>query len=78
VRITVIATGFDTRAVASPPPVKPEEPGAFARSAKGDGSGGWRHRAAGTPIGVAAVRAEGDKHLESDLDIPAFLRRQAD
>jgi hypothetical protein len=78
VRITVIATGFDTRAVAAPPSGKPEEPGAFARSAKGDASGGWRHRAGTHTLGVAAVRAEGEKHLESDLDIPAFLRRQAD
>jgi len=70
VRITVIATGFSERKEENQPSGKvvemqrPSRPGAPA-------SRDWRRR-------VADIRAEGDEPTEEDLDVPAFLRRQAD
>jgi cell division protein FtsZ len=70
VRITVIATGFSERKEENQPSGKvvemqrPSRPGAPA-------SKDWRRR-------VADIRAEGDEPTEEDLDVPAFLRRQAD
>src|SRR6266702_2551551 len=70
VRITVIATGFSERKEENQPSGKvvemqrPSRPGAPA-------SKDWRRR-------VADVRAEGAELTEEDLDVPAFLRRQAD
>ena len=71
VRITVIATGFSERKEASQPSGKVVDmqraprPGAPA-------SKDWRRRV------PADIRAEGDGPTEEDLDVPAFLRRQAD
>ena len=67
VRITVIATGFDEATAAVITAGGTKEPSAFAKS---DGGGGWRRR-------VAAFRSEGEDPLESELDIPTFLRRRA-
>jgi len=70
VRITVIASGFSERKEENQPSGKvvemqrPSRPGAPA-------SKDWRRR-------VADVRAEGAELTEEDLDVPAFLRRQAD
>jgi cell division protein FtsZ len=71
VRITVIATGFSERKETSEPSGKVVEmqrvprPGAPASSP-------WRRRV------PADIRVEGDGPTEEDLDVPAFLRRQAD
>ncbi|HET8578651.1 MAG TPA: cell division protein FtsZ [Methylomirabilota bacterium] len=70
VRITVIATGFADRREASSPGASkvvemPKGPRAPAPARD------WRRR-------VAEVRAEGEAPAEEDLDVPAFLRRQAD
>ena len=71
VRITVIATGFSERKEGSLPSGKVVDmqraprPGALP-------SKDWRRRV------PAEVRAEGDGPTEEDLDVPAFLRRQAD
>ena len=72
VRITVIATGFSERKEASQPSGKvveiqrPARPGVPATK-------DWRRRV------PADIRAEGDAEpTEEDLDVPAFLRRQAD
>jgi cell division protein FtsZ len=71
VRITVIATGFSERKEANQPSGKvvdmqrPPRPGAPS-------SKDWRRRA------PADIRAEADGPTEEDLDVPAFLRRQAD
>jgi cell division protein FtsZ len=71
VRITVIATGFTERKEGSLPSGKVVEmqraprPGAPA-------SKDWRRRL------PADIRAEADGPTEEDLDVPAFLRRQAD
>ncbi len=71
VRITVIATGFSERKEANQPSGKVVDmqraprPGAPASNA-------WRRRV------PADIRAEGDGPTEEDLDVPAFLRRQAD
>jgi cell division protein FtsZ len=70
VRITVIATGFAERREASSPGASkvvemPKGPRAPAPARD------WRRR-------VADVRAEGEAPAEEDLDVPAFLRRQAD
>jgi cell division protein FtsZ len=69
VRITVIATGFTEKKEAASPgskvvtmPTGPRGP-APARD--------WRRR-------MAEVRGEADAGAEEDLDVPAFLRRQAD
>ena len=71
VRITVIATGFSERKEADQPSGKvvdmqrPSRPGAPSTK-------DWRRRV------PAEVRAEVDGPTEEDLDVPAFLRRQAD
>jgi len=71
VRITVIATGFSERTEANQLSGKVVEmqrgfrPGAPA-------SKDWRRRV------PADASAEGDGPVEEDLDVPAFLRRQAD
>jgi cell division protein FtsZ len=71
VRITVIATGFSERKEENQPSGKvveiqrPARPGAPS-------SHSWRRRV------PADLRAEGDEPTEEDLDVPAFLRRQAD
>jgi cell division protein FtsZ len=70
VRITVIATGFADRREASAPGASkvvemPKGPRAPAPAKE------WRRR-------FADVRAEGEPPVEQDLDVPAFLRRQAD
>jgi len=70
VRITVIATGFADRKDVGMPSHKvvdmlkgPRTPQPAAKD--------WRRR-------LAEARAETDAPLEEDLDVPAFLRRQAD
>jgi cell division protein FtsZ len=70
VRITVIATGFverkesqqPTGKIVDMPRVRPGTPPAKD----------WRRRLAGD------VRGDGDAGVAEDLDVPAFLRRQAD
>jgi cell division protein FtsZ len=70
VRVTVIATGFSERKEAAKPTagkvvdMPPRVPRAPAPS--------WRRAVAADP------RAEHEGGLEEDLDVPAFLRRQAD
>jgi cell division protein FtsZ len=70
VRITVIATGFTERKEASGPGHKvvemPKGPRGPAQPSKE-----WRRR-------LSEIRAEADAPIEEDLDVPAFLRRQAD
>ena len=70
VRITVIATGFTERKEATLPSSKvvPIAPGPRGGPAP---SKDWRRR-------IADLRAEGEEQPEEDLDVPAFLRRQAD
>jgi len=71
VRMTVIATGFPEKKEAMAAAAKvvdlsrgPRQPVAVA--------GGWRRRA-------GEVRAEADDPFDSvDVDVPTFLRRQAD
>jgi cell division protein FtsZ len=72
VRITVIATGFSERKESSQPSGKvvdlprPSRPGVPTTK-------DWRRRV------PADIRAEGEAEpTEEDLDVPAFLRRQAD
>jgi len=60
IRITVIATGFDTAAVAQAPKPKPAE---AARAV------------AASPISFAP---SADIVDEEDIDVPTFMRRQAD
>ncbi len=70
VRITVIATGFDRKeavSAASKVLEMPKGPRTAPSSAPKD----WRRR-------LADVRAEADAPFDEDLDVPAFLRRQAD
>jgi cell division protein FtsZ len=70
VRITVIATGFSERKEENQPSgkvVEMQRPSRLGAPASRD----WRRR-------VADIRAEGDEPTEEDLDVPAFLRRQAD
>src|SRR5262249_54006868 len=70
VRITVIATGFTEKKEAVGPGPKvvemPKGPRGPAQPSKD-----WRRR-------MADVRADADGGFEEDLDVPAFLRRQAD
>jgi cell division protein FtsZ len=71
VRITVIATGFTERREAREPGT-----GKVVEIPKGPrapqpGRPDWRRR-------MAEIRAEADGPTEDDLDVPAFLRRQAD
>jgi cell division protein FtsZ len=69
VRITVIATGFAERKETSlpGPKVVPIPSGPRSTTPSKD----WRRR-------IADLRAEGEEQPEEDLDVPAFLRRQAD
>jgi len=69
VRITVIATGFTERKETSlpGPKVVPIPSGPRSTTPNKD----WRRR-------IADLRAEGEEQPEEDLDVPAFLRRQAD
>jgi cell division protein FtsZ len=68
VRLTVIATGFpDRREVVTPGAKVVDLPRAARAPAL---AGAWRRR--------AEPRAEGEEAAESDLDVPAFLRRQMD
>ena len=69
VRITVIATGFAERSVAAEPGGKVVE---MPRAPRSPSSPSWRRPA------VVGPRAEMGDPLEEDLDVPAFLRRQAD
>jgi len=80
IRVTVIATGFEDRrglavpvaggpAVATAPGARPVELKAFRG---GERSSPWRRPR------VDGIRADGVDPLADDLDIPAFLRRQAD
>jgi cell division protein FtsZ len=72
VRMTVIATGFTERKEAMGPNDKVVDLPRAARAGAPTGPGAWRRRA-------VEARAEGDDALaESDYDVPAFLRRQAD
>ena len=70
VRITVIATGFTEKKEAVNPGSKvvemPKGPRSPAPAVKD-----WRRR-------LADVRGEADAPMDEDLDVPAFLRRQAD
>ena len=72
VRMTVIATGFAERREAVPVGSKVVD---LPRGSRAGGSAApipWRRR-------VGEIRAEGDDGLDGgDLDVPAFLRRQAD
>src|SRR5262249_32445215 len=69
VRITVIATGFTERKEATNPGSKVVE--MPKRAPWSVQPKDWRRR-------LAEVRAEADLPIEEDLDVPAFLRRQAD
>jgi cell division protein FtsZ len=75
IRMTVIATGFTERREASPPAGKVVDLPKASRPASAGGAAGWRRR-------LAEARGETGLHagdeLEEDLDVPAFLRRQAD
>ena len=70
VRITVIATGFaDRREASGPGANKVVE---MSKGPRGPAPAReWRRR-------LADVRAEAEAPAEEDLDVPAFLRRQAD
>jgi cell division protein FtsZ len=84
IRVTVIATGFeDRRALAAPAAVAAVGGVASAGAGGGrtvdltsyrgtDRAGTWRRPR------VEGVRADGSDAYTDDLDIPAFLRRQAD
>jgi cell division protein FtsZ len=82
-RITVIATGFAEKKLLAPaPPPMParvvEIPRPLLRptagAGAGNGAGAWRRRATEARIeGFEPIDAPND-----DLDVPAFLRRQAD
>ena len=68
VRLTVIATGFSERKEAMGPGGKVVDLAKTPRPAPGSQ---WRRR-------TAEIRAEGEEPGAEDLDVPAFLRRQAD
>ncbi len=67
-RLTVIATGFSERKEATGPSSKVVDLAKTPRPAPGSQ---WRRR-------TAEIRTEGDEPAAEDLDVPAFLRRQAD
>jgi len=71
VRITVIATGFSERKEENQPSGKVVEMQRPSRSGA-PASRDWRRRM------PSEIRAEGAEPTEEDLDVPAFLRRQAD
>jgi hypothetical protein len=69
--VTVIATGFPDKKELPSMPAKVVDLPVNARQ-QPVAAGGWRRRA-------AEPRLEGDDPFESvDIDVPAFLRRQAD
>ena len=68
VRLTVIATGFSERKEATGPSGKVVD---LAKTPRPAPSSQWRRR-------TAEIRAEGAEPAAEDLDVPAFLRRQAD
>jgi cell division protein FtsZ len=73
VRMTVIATGFPEKREALTPSGKVVDLPRASRAPGLTSAGSWRRR--------AELRAEGDDGGEgsgNDLDVPAFLRRQAD
>jgi cell division protein FtsZ len=70
VRITVIATGFTEKKEAVSPGSKVVEMPKGPRSPS-PAPKDWRRR-------LADVRGEADAPMDEDLDVPAFLRRQAD
>jgi cell division protein FtsZ len=70
VRITVIATGFSDRKDAGYPASKVVEMPKGPRTAA-PAPRDWRRR-------LTEVRGEADEAQNEDLDVPAFLRRQAD
>ena len=72
VRITVIATGFSERKESSPPAGKVVDMARAPRAGGATPSNAWRRRM------PADARADADMPTEEDLDVPAFLRRQAD
>ena len=84
IRVTVIATGFDDRRGPAVP-VAPTAPAVAAAGASGGGRtvdlkafrGGERSPSWRRPR-AEGVRADGSDAFADDLDIPAFLRRQAD
>jgi cell division protein FtsZ len=67
-RLTVIATGFSERKEATGPSGKVVD---LAKTPRPAPSSQWRRR-------TAEIRAEGNEPAAEDLDVPAFLRRQAD
>ena len=71
VRITVIATGFSDRKELASAASKVVEMPKGPRTTASSGPKDWRRR-------LADVRAEADAPFDEDLDVPAFLRRQAD
>src|SRR5215472_11077479 len=70
VRITVIATGFTEKKEAANPGSKVVEMPKGRRSPS-PAPKDWRRR-------LADVRGDADAPMDEDLDVPAFLRRQAD
>jgi cell division protein FtsZ len=72
VRITVIATGFTERKESNQPAGKVVDMARAPRSSSPTPSKDWRRRV------PADARADADMPSEEDLDVPAFLRRQAD
>jgi cell division protein FtsZ len=81
-RVTVIATGFTEKKEALPPgplvgkllEMSRAVPRPVAPATAGNGAGAWRRRA-------TEARIEGFEEIDAandDLDVPAFLRRQAD
>ena len=72
VRITVIATGFSERKESSQPAGKVVDMARAPRAGGATPSNAWRRRM------PADARADADMPTEEDLDVPAFLRRQAD
>jgi len=82
-RVTVIATGFSEKkdAALAPTPLVGKllemsraVPRPLAATTAGNGAGAWRRRA-------TEARIEGFEEIDAannDLDVPAFLRRQAD
>jgi cell division protein FtsZ len=72
VRMTVIATGFTEKKEVMAPSGKVVDLPRPSRTPALAGAGAWRRR-------PGEMRAEGDDGLDGgDLDVPAFLRRQAD
>ncbi|HEV8531759.1 MAG TPA: cell division protein FtsZ [Methylomirabilota bacterium] len=72
VRITVIATGFIERKESNQPAGKVVDMARAPRSGAAAPANHWRRRV------PADARADADMPTEEDLDVPAFLRRQAD